>query len=389
MQPIPYGRQSITQEDVNAVVEVLKSDFLTQGPVIGKFEAAIAQKSQAKYAVAVSNATAALHIACLSLGLQPGEIVWTSPISFVASANCALYCGAEVDFVDIDPVSYNISVSNLKKKLESARLSNKLPRIVIPVHLAGTSCDMKAISDLSREYGFKIIEDASHAIGGQYLENPIGSCKYSDITVFSFHPVKIITTGEGGMALTNDAELFQRMVRLRSHGITREPAEMSEPPRGDWFYEQQQLGFNYRLTDIQAALGLSQLSRLDAFLKRRHEIRNLYETMLSGLDLQLPTFDANSYSALHLYIIRLRTKNPETDRDRVFKYLRSQGILVNLHYIPIYHQPYYRQFGYNHEDFPESERYYQDAMSIPIFPLLGDDQVAQVCEKIKIALARV
>ena len=297
---IPYGKQNISSEDIEAVVEVLKSDYLTQGPVVPEFEKAISSYCGAKYAVAVNSATSALHIACLALGVGLGDLVWTSAITFVASANCALYCGAEVEFVDISSESYNISIQRLTDKLEAAKKSGRLPKVVIPVHLAGQSCDMRAIHALSKKYGFRIIEDASHAIGGKYLEERIGGCQYSDITVFSFHPVKIITTGEGGIALTNDQNLIKKMARLRSHGITRYPEEMTHAPDGPWYYQQIELGFNYRMTDIHAALGLSQLGRLDKFVSERHAIAERYGQLLSKSQIKLPQQDPQSRSAWHL-----------------------------------------------------------------------------------------
>ena len=369
---IPYGRQDISDEDIEAVVAVLRSDFITQGPSVQHFERSIAEYCVAGHAIAVNSATSALHVACLALGVGPGNLVWTSPITFVASSNCALYCGADVDFVDIDDATTNMSVDALATKLAEAETSGRLPQVVIPVHLCGTSCDMQAIRALGDRYGFKIIEDASHAIGGRYLETPVGSCIYSDITVFSFHPVKIITTGEGGMAVTNDAELAQRMDLLRSHGVTRDPSLMTREDDGPWYYQQVGLGFNYRITDIQAALGLSQMTRLDAFVARRHEIADWYDEHLAALPLQLPVRPADSYSALHLYVIRVELENtPRTHRE-VFESLRAQGIGVNLHYIPVYTQPYYEQLGFKTGLCPTAERYYERAISIPLYPGLTE-----------------
>lgn len=379
---IPYGKQNINQADIDSVVEVLKSDFLTQGPVIPRFEKAVSDYVGVKYAFAVNSATSGLHIACMALGLKEGDIVWTSPISFVASANCAKYCGADVDFVDIDPVTYNLSVDRLHEKLIEAEKVGKLPKIVIPVHLAGQSCDMESIMKLSQQYGFKIIEDASHAIGGSYKDKKVGSCEYSDITVFSFHPVKIITTGEGGMVCTNQQELASKLYRLRSHGITREPTEMTQAPDGPWYYQQLELGYNYRMTDIQAALGLSQMNRLDEFVAKRHEVFKKYSALLGSLKINLPSKIPDSVSSLHLYIIRVKTNEFGVSRKEVFERLRAGGILVNLHYIPIYRQPYYKKFGYNVSDFFESENYYKEAISLPMYPDLTSEQLAYIRETI-------
>ncbi len=386
---IPYGRQDISDEDIEAVVAVLRSDFITQGPSIKGFEQAIADYCGAAHAVAVNSATSALHIACLALGVGPGDLVWTSPITFVASANCALYCGADVDFVDIDDATANMSVEALAAKLADAEAAGRLPKVVIPVHLCGTSCDMKAIRELGDRYGFNIIEDASHAIGGRYLDLPVGSCAYSDITVFSFHPVKIITTGEGGMAVTNDAQLAQRMDLLRSHGVTRDPSLMTRVSDGPWYYQQVDLGFNYRVTDIQAALGLSQMSRLDEFVSRRHEIADWYDEHLAELPLQLPVRPADSYSALHLYVIRVDLENTQRTHREVFESLRAQDIGVNLHYIPVYTQPYYEQLGFVLGLCPTAERYYARAISIPMFPALDHEQLASIARAVDLACRRV
>ncbi|WP_370623092.1 UDP-4-amino-4,6-dideoxy-N-acetyl-beta-L-altrosamine transaminase [Polynucleobacter sp. UK-Kesae-W10] len=365
---IPYGKQNISDEDIQAVVDVLRSDYLTQGPMVPEFEKKVASYCGVKYAVAVNSATSALHIACLSLDVGAGDIVWTSPITFVASANCAIYCGAQVDFVDIDPLTYNMSIDSLVKKLEKAKKSGTLPKVVIPVHLAGQSCDMKAIHQLSEQYGFKIIEDASHAIGGSYHDTKIGSCTYSDITVFSFHPVKIITTGEGGMALTNNQSLVKRMARLRSHGITRYPEEMTHIPDGPWYYQQIELGFNYRMTEIQAALGFSQMSRLDSFVSERHEVAKRYDQLLSNSGIKLPWQDSQSVSAFHLYVVRIPVDHASLNRNAAFDNLRIGGVGVNLHYIPVYKQPYYQAIGFDERDFSESERYYEEAISLPMYP---------------------
>ncbi len=382
---IPYGRQSISEADIQAVIDVLKSDFLTQGPLVPAFEKAIAEYVDVRFGVAVNSATSALHIACLALGVGEGDWVWTSPITFVASANCAVYCGAKVDFVDIDPVNYNMSVASLEAKLEIAAKENRLPKVVIPVHLSGQSCEMEAIFELSKRYGFKIIEDASHAIGGKYKGKPVGNCAYSDITVFSFHPVKIITTGEGGMAVTNQSVLSGRMERLRSHGITRNPLEMNHAPDGLWYYQQIELGFNYRMTDIQAALGLSQFKRLDEFVKRRHEIVKLYNGLLAGTDFILPSQHPDTYSAFHLYVIRV-PKSKSFNHHEVFERLRASGILVNLHYIPVYRHPFYQQMGYKPENFPAAEQYYSEAISLPIFVGLTDKEIKEVVNKLSTPL---
>lgn len=379
---IPYGRQNISQEDIDAVVDVLRSDFLTQGPVVPEFEKAVASYTGAEYAVAVNSATSALHLACLALGVGPGDLVWTSPITFVASANCARYCGADVDFVDIDPRTYNLSVPCLSEKLEQAKRNGRLPKVVIPVHLSGQSCDMEAIHALSIEYGFRIIEDASHAIGGSYKNEKIGSCRYSDITVFSFHPVKIITTGEGGMAVTNDLALVKRMARLRSHGITRYPSEMTGQPDGSWYYQQIELGFNYRMTDIQAALGMSQMRRLDEFVTQRHVISQCYEELLKETPVTRPWLHPDTYSSLHLYIVRLPIGAMKTSHHEVFERMRADGIGVNLHYIPVYRQPYYQRMGFQREDFPEAERYYSEAITLPIYPGLTPEQQGEVVRRL-------
>jgi len=371
---IPYGRQDVNKNDIDAVVDVLKSDYLTQGPVVPKFESEIALNTGAEYAVAVNSATSALHLACLALDVGPGDHVWTSPITFVASANCVLYCGANVDFVDIDSRTYNMSVSVLTEKLQQAHKTNTLPKVLIPVHLAGQSCEMKAIHSLSLKYGFKIIEDASHATGARYLDKPVGNCCYSDITIFSFHPVKIITTGEGGMAVTNSSNLANIMRRLRSHGITRNPSEMVGATDGSWYYQQLNLGFNYRMTDIQAALGLSQLKRLEKFVVKRNSLSRRYNELLKDLPVTLPWQHPDCFSACHLYIIRISNKSESFDRLEVFERLRSNGIGVNMHYIPVYRQPYYKKFNYNYDDFPEAENYYLESISLPLFPNLTEQQ---------------
>lgn len=364
---IPYGRQDVTQADIDAVVEVLQSDFLTQGPQVPRFEQAVAQHVGASHALAVNSATSALHMACLALGLGPGDWLWTSPITFVASANCALYCGAEVDFVDIEPRTYNLCPQALERKLVEAERDGRLPKVVVPVHLCGQPCDMQAIHGLAQRYGFRIIEDASHAIGGRYQGEFIGNCRYSDITVFSFHPVKIITTAEGGMALTNDASLADRMALLRSHGITRDPSQMTHEADGPWYYQQIDLGFNYRMTELQAALGVSQMQRLDQFVVRRHELARRYDELLADLPVVTPWQHPDSYSGLHLYVIRLKLDDMRRTHRQVFESLRAQGIGVNLHYIPVHSQPYYQRMGFQSGDFPQAEHYYAEAISLPMY----------------------
>jgi UDP-4-amino-4,6-dideoxy-N-acetyl-beta-L-altrosamine transaminase len=382
-EAIPYGRQLISEQDIQAVVDVLRSDFLTQGPVVPAFERAVAEYCGVRHASAVNSATSALHIACMALGVGAGDRVWTSAITFVASANCARYCGAEIDFVDIDPGTYNMSVASLKEKLARAKADNRLPKAVIAVHLCGQSCDMQAIGALSKEYGFRVIEDASHAIGGRYQNVPIGACRYSDITVFSFHPVKIITTAEGGMALTNDAALAERMVLFRSHGITRDAAQMTHAPDGPWYYQQIELGFNYRMPDMQAALGLSQLTRIDEFVARRHALAKRYDALLADVPVITPGQPADRYSGLHLYVIRLRKEALRAGHLEIFERLRASGLGVNVHYIPVYRQPYYARFGFDAADFPEAERYYGDAISIPMYAGLTDDQQLEVVRRLK------
>jgi UDP-4-amino-4,6-dideoxy-N-acetyl-beta-L-altrosamine transaminase len=382
MSHIPYGRQDVVADDVAAVTAVLRSDWLTQGPVVPRFEQALAGACGAAHALAVNSATSALHVACLALGLGPGDWLWTSPITFLASANCALYCGARVDFVDIDPRSYNLSPEALERKLVHARAENRLPKIVVPVHLAGQSCDMAAIHALGREYGFRIIEDASHAVGGRYRDRPVGDCRFSDVTVFSFHPVKIITSAEGGMALTNDARLAERMALFRSHGMTRDPALMHRAPDGPWYYEQIELGFNYRMTELQAALGLSQAGRLSDYVARRHELARRYDELLAGLPLTTPWQHPDSYSGLHLYVVRVAAER----RRAVFDALRANDIGVNVHYIPVHTQPYYRRLGDARGPFPEAERYYAEAISLPMYATLGEEQQDRVVDVLRKAL---
>ena len=384
---VPYARQSINEEDIAAVTNVLRSDFLTQGPAVPAFEHAIKTYCNAAYGVAMNSATSALHVACLALEVGPGDIVWTSPISFVASANCALYCGARVDFVDIDPETFNMSVAALTTKLDTAKLANALPKVVIPVHLAGQSCDMVSINALAKKYGFKIIEDASHAIGGTFQGTTVGSCQYSDITILSFHPVKIITSGEGGMALTNNAALADSMSRTRSHGITRDAQNFANLSEGPWYYEQQSLGFNYRLTDIAAALGLSQFKRIDSFIARRNEIAQTYDALFADSTIATPVISNELVSAFHLYIIRLPFQNFQ--KQRFFEIAHQNNIGLNVHYIPIYRQPFFTKMGFSPNDFQSAEKYYSDAVSIPMYADLTYEQQQHVASVLISAAASV
>jgi UDP-4-amino-4,6-dideoxy-N-acetyl-beta-L-altrosamine transaminase len=382
MKHIPYGRQDISQADIDAVVEVLNSEYLTQGPAVPNFEFSVSEHCGVKHAIAVNSATSALHIACLALDLGPGDWLWTTPITFVASANCGLYCGANIDFVDIDPVTYNLSAQVLESKLQRAALENKLPKVVVAVHFCGQPCDMSSIFSLSRRYGFKVIEDASHAIGGKYRDESIGNCRYSDITVFSFHPVKIITTGEGGMAVTNNGEYAERMKLFRSHGITRDSRLMTKEMDGPWYYQQVALGFNYRMTDLQGALGVSQMTRINQFVARRHELAGRYNELLKDFPLTTPRYDSDGYSGLHLYVIRLHLNEIQKTHLEVFENLREEGIIVNLHYIPVHLQPYYQKLGFKVGQFPEAERFYTEAISLPMYPTLSSEQQDQVVEAI-------
>jgi UDP-4-amino-4,6-dideoxy-N-acetyl-beta-L-altrosamine transaminase len=380
---IPYGRQSLDQADIDAVVEVLESDWLTQGPTIERFEAAMAERCEAGFGVAVCNATAALHIACLAAGLGEGDWLWTSPNTFLASANCGRYCGADVDFVDIDPLTWNLDVNALEHKLENAEREGKLPKVLVAVAFSGQSCDMRAIAELSRRYGFVVIEDASHAVGASYAGRPVGCGEYADMTVFSFHPVKIVTTGEGGLVLTNSPERAEHLRRLRSHGMTRDPVQMDAPSHGPWYYQQVELGFNYRITDMQAALGLSQLNKLDGFLTRRRQLVARYQALLADLPLTLPTPQPEAESAWHLYVVRLQTERLQHSHRQIFEGLRAAGIGVNVHYIPVHLQPYYRDLGFAAGDFPQAEAYYAQAISLPLFPAMTDEQQDFVVDQLR------
>lgn len=385
VKPIPYSRQEITEPDIESVAAVLRSDFLTQGPTIPAFEAQFASRHEAAHSVAVSNATAGLHIACLALGVGPGSRVWTSPNSFIASANCALYCGAEIDFVDIDPRTRNMSLASLKDKLESSARDGELPQVIIPVDFAGLPCDLREIRELADTYGFKIIEDASHAVGASYLDRPVGQ-GYADVSVFSLHAVKVITSAEGGLVTTQDAALARRLQLLRSHGMTREQHELEREADGAWYYEQQLLGFNYRMTDLQAALGLSQLRRLEAMQQRRRAVADRYDDLLAGLPLILPARLGDRSSSWHLYAVEIDEERTSTTREHVFKAMREASIGVNVHYIPIHTQPYYRRLGFRWGQFPASERYYRRAISIPLFPALSMEQQLRVVGTLRAAL---
>jgi UDP-4-amino-4,6-dideoxy-N-acetyl-beta-L-altrosamine transaminase len=380
MLAIPYGRQDVAADDIEAVIAVLRSDWLTQGPTVPRFETALATYCGARHAVAVNSATAALHIACRALGLGAGDRLWTSPNTFVASANCALYCGAEVDFVDIDPRTFNMNVDALAEKLEAAEADGRLPKIVMPVHFAGQSCDMARIAALAERYGFRVIEDAAHAVGAKYLGAPVGSCRYSDIAVFSFHPVKLITTGEGGAALTNDAELAERMARLRSHGITQDPRRMQGEPDGPWSYQEIELGWNYRMTDIAAALGISQLRRLDEYVEQRTALAARYYRLLANSGLALPWIDPRCASAWHLYVVGWNEDASRLSRREAFVELRRGGIGVQVHYIPVHTQPVFRALGFEVGQFPNAEAYYARALTIPLYPGLAEDQQDAVVE---------
>lgn len=377
---IYYGKQCIDEQDINAVIEVLKSDFLTQGPAIEKFEQAVAEYCGAKYAVAVTNATSALHIACMAAGLGDGDTLWTSPITFTASANCGRYCGADVDFVDIDNDTYNMSVTALKEKLEKAEVK---PKVVVPVHLAGQSCDMEEIHKLAEQYGFTVIEDASHAIGADYKDTKVGCCKYSDMVVFSFHPVKIITTGEGGMVLTNNENLYKKLTLYRSHCITRDPELMTKEADGPWYYQQIALGFNYRMTDVQAALGYSQLTKVDKFVARRRQLAARYNKLLKDLPVKLPYQNPETNSSWHLYLVRVDFSKVNKTKTQIFAEMKEKGICLNLHYIPVHTQPYYQKLGFKNGDFPVSEKYYEEVFTLPLYYSLTDEQQEYIVNALK------
>lgn len=377
---IYYGKQSISESDIAAVENVLRSDFLTQGPAVGRFEQSVADYCGAKYAVAVTNATSALHIACLAAGLGKGDVLWTSPITFVASANCARYCGADVDFVDVDDGTYNMSVEKLEEKLRKAE---RIPKVVVPVHLAGQSCAMKRIHALADEFGFTVLEDASHAMGAEYLGHKVGCCEFSDMAVFSFHPVKIITTGEGGIVLTNRKELYEKLLLFRSHGITRDTEQMTHESDGPWYYQQIMLGFNYRMTDIQAALGYSQMQRLDEFVARRRYLVERYNQLLKGLPVRTPFQHADANPSWHIYIARVDFHQIGIEKQALFQHMRQRGIVLNLHYIPVYTHPYYQEFGFCKEDFPVSEQYYEEAFTLPLYYEMTDERQESIIANLK------
>jgi len=383
---IPYARQSISDADVAAVIEVLRSDWLTQGPTVERFEEALRVRVGARHAVAVHSGTAALHLACLALELGPGDSLWTSANTFAASANCARYCGASVDFVDIELHTYNMSVPALAEKLDSAERAGRLPKVVVPVHFGGQPCDMPAIAELAQRYRFRVIEDASHALGAEIGATKVGDCRYSDISVLSFHPVKIITTGEGGLAATNDAKLARRLRLLRTHGITRDPAQMTRASEGPWYYEQIELGFNYRMTDIQAALGVSQIARLDEFIARRRALVQRYAHLLSGLPIRLPVEFAGRKSAWHLYVVNIDRKRCSKTRRAVYDAMRERGIAVNVHYMPVYLLPYYRALGFHEGDCPAAEAYYEATLTLPLFPALTDGEQEEVARALRQSL---
>ena len=380
---IYYGRQSVNEQDIHAVEKVLRSDFLTQGPSIERFEQRVAEYCGAKYAVAVTNATSALHIACKAAGLSDGDTLWTSPITFVASANCGRYCGATVDFVDIDDMTYNMSADELEKKLAAGGK----PKVVVPVHLCGQSCDMEKIYALSQKYGFSVLEDASHALGATYKDTRVGSCKYSDMTVFSFQPVKIITTGEGGMILTNNQELYEKLVLYRSHGITRDASKMTKESDGPWYYQQIELGYNYRMTDIQAALGYSQMERLDAFVARRRQLAKWYDELLVDLPIRRPKQSEDTNSSWHIYVVRLDKTRVKKSKAEIFKEMEKRGVTLNLHYIPVHLQPYYQKLGFRQGDFSVSERYYEEAFTLPLYYELTDEQQKEIVQALQLTLS--
>lgn len=384
---IYYGKQSINEDDVAAVDAVLRSDFLTQGPAIERFERKVADYCGAKYAVAVTNATSALHIACMAAGLGVGDSLWTSPITFTASANCGRYCGADVEFVDIDAKTYNMDARVLEEKLSKAKQEGRLPKVVVPVHLAGQSCDMKYIHRLAREYGFTVLEDASHATGADYLGKKVGSCEFSDMTVFSFHPVKIITTGEGGMVLTNNEELYKKLCLYRSHGITRDADLMTHASDGPWYYQQVDLGFNYRMTDIQAALGASQMDRLDEFVARRRALAARYNELLKDLPLKTPFVMEGTNPSWHIYVVRVDFARVKKTKAEIFREMRERGITLNLHYIPVHTQPYYEALGHRPEECPLALDYYREAMTLPLYYALTDEEQDKIVAALREVLA--
>lgn len=386
MKVIPYGRQLIDEDDIAAVVAVLRSDWLTQGPAIERFERKVADYCGVKYAVAVANGTAALHIAAAAIDLKSGDRLWTSPNTFVASANCARYLGTDVDFVDIDPRTYNMSVARLEEELDAAAETGCLPKVIVPVHFSGQSCEMEAIAALAQRHGIAVLEDAAHAIGASYRGRPVGSCAFSDLAIFSFHPVKIITTAEGGMVVTNRTDLYERLLLLRSHGITREPKLMEAENHGPWYYQQVELGWNYRLTDLQAALGESQMNKLDTFVARRAAIARRYDELLRDLPLVTPWQHPDTANAWHLYVIRLRLDRIKKTRRQVVEELRAVGIGVQIHYIPVHTQPYYRRLGFRDGDFPEAEKYYAETISLPMFAGLTDEDQERVVETLQCVL---
>ena len=383
---IYYGRQSIDTADIQSVVDVLNSDFLTQGPVLEQFEKKVAQYCGAKYAVAVTNATSALHIACRAAGLGKGDVLWTSPITFTASANCGRYCGSDVDFVDIDAATYNMSPDELEQKLQQAKAKGRLPKVVVPVHLAGQSCDMRRIHELSVEYGFTILEDASHAIGADYLDTKVGSCAYSDMAVFSFHPVKIITTGEGGMVLTNNEVLYKKLCLYRSHGITRDAALMTHEADGPWYYQQIDLGYNYRMTELQAALGFSQMDKLDEFVARRRYLVSRYDKLLQDLPMITPHVLEGANPSWHLYMVRVDFSKLQVNKVQLFAEMKKRGVVLNLHYIPVHTQPYYQDLGFKQGDFPQSEKYYEEIFTLPLYYGLTDEQQDDVVAALRYCL---
>jgi len=380
---INYGKHYISEEDIASVTEVLKSDWLTQGPKVPEFEKSLSEYTGSKYVSLVNSATSALHLGCLALGLGEGDWLWTSPISFVASANCGLYCGANIDFIDINLDTYNIDIDILNEKLLIAEREDKLPKVIVLVHMCGSSIDTKAIYELSKKFHFKIIEDASHAVGAKYRDLPVGSCKYSDICVFSFHPVKIITSAEGGAILTNSPEIDNRVKSYRSHGITKDVEKFKNSSEGPWYYEQHSLGFNYRMNDLQAALGLSQLQRLDSITLKRNDLANIYKEMLEGLPIEFQKIIDHSFSSYHLLSIRIKTDQVQQKKKYLFESLLRMGIGVNLHYIPIYRQPYYAQFGFNYKNFPNAEKYYDQAITLPLYPNLSSSDLNFICQSFR------